>query len=428
LQNRGIPFRIGSRSAEPAFDWEQEATWAGALEGIQAAYIAYHPDLAVPAAAEHIQKFVDLAAASGVERLVLLSGRGEPEAQRCEEIVQQSGVEWTILRASWFFQNFSENFLLDAVLSGEVYLPAGEVKEPFIDAEDIADVAVAALTGDGHAGQLYELTGPQLLTFPEAVAEISQASGRQILYTQVPIAAYVAALEAQQVPADMVWIVQYLFTTVLDGRNASVVDGVSAPWGERRAISRRMPGHGGAGVWNGSNSPHPLPNTILVAYASRGGSTAGVAEAIGATLAASGLEVEVRPMHAVDDLAPLPRSGRWQRSPKGALVARSAAVHAAPSNRAAPEAVRRLSGVHGAGDGECAAPRAGGAADSGGLAARADLVSPVSEGLFAGMLDVSKIPQRSFRLAFRLSIALGFLGRRRYRDWEAIRRWANVCL
>ncbi|HEY1014725.1 MAG TPA: NAD(P)H-binding protein, partial [Herpetosiphonaceae bacterium] len=252
LQARGVPCRSGSRSAEPAFDWENPATWPAALDGMPTIYIAYQPDLAVPGAVETIRQFVELAVDGGARRLVLLSGRGEPEAEQCERIVREAGAEWTILRASWFFQNFSEHFLLDSVRSDTVYLPAGAIPEPFIDADDIADVAVAALTEDGHAGQVYELSGPRLLTFGEAVAEIAAASGRQIGYVQVPIADYVAALEAEQLPADMIWLVNYLFTTVLDGRNASLADGVRRALGRQpRDFAAYVSETAASGVWHG---------------------------------------------------------------------------------------------------------------------------------------------------------------------------------
>ena len=108
---------------------------------------------------------------------MLLSGRGEEEAQRAEAELRASGADWTIVRCSWFSQNFSEDHLREPVLAGEVALPVGDVPEPFVDADDIADVAVAALTEDGHAGELYELTGPRLLTFADAVGEIARRHG-----------------------------------------------------------------------------------------------------------------------------------------------------------------------------------------------------------------------------------------------------------
>jgi uncharacterized protein YbjT (DUF2867 family) len=242
--------RLGSRSGEPPFDWEDRATWEPALAGVGSVYLTYYPDLAVPGSVDAVRSLVELAVARGVQRLVLLSGRGEDEAERAEEVVQASGVDWTIVRSSWFNQNFSEYFLLDAVLDGEVVLPAGDVGEPFVDADDIADVAVAALTEDGHTGQVYEVTGPRLLTFAEAVAEIAAATGREIHYVQVSSEQYAAALAKEGVPADFIWLVTYLFTTVLDGRNAEVKDGVQRALGrEPRDFSDYARETAATGVW-----------------------------------------------------------------------------------------------------------------------------------------------------------------------------------
>ena len=185
LAARGLPVRIGSRSSEPPFDWEDPATWASAMNGVGAVYLTYYPDLAVPGAVDAVRGVVDLALERGARRIVLLSGRGEEEAERAEAVVQGSGIDWTILRCSWFAQNFSESYLREPLVGGEVVLPTGDVAEPFVDADDIADVAVAALTEDGHVGRLYELTGPRMLTFPEAVAEIAAATGREIRYARV---------------------------------------------------------------------------------------------------------------------------------------------------------------------------------------------------------------------------------------------------
>ena len=251
LTARGLPIRIGSRSGEPPFNWEDQATWAPTLRNVWAVYLTYYPDLAVPGAVDAIRSFVELAMASGIRRLVLLSGRGEEEAQRAEQVLQDSGADWTILRCSWFSQNFSENYLRDPVVSGEVVLPAGNIGEPFVDADDIADVAVAALTEDRHAGQLYELTGPRLLTFAEAVGEIAKATGREISYVQVSPEEYASALAEADLPAEFVWLVNYLFTTVLDGRNAQLTDGVQRALGrEPRDFADYARATAAAGVWN----------------------------------------------------------------------------------------------------------------------------------------------------------------------------------
>ena len=162
---------------------------------------------------------------------MLLSGRGEEEAQRGEQVVQASGLEWTIVRASWFSQNFSENFMLDPIRYGHLALPIGDVTEPFVDADDIADVAVAALTEDGHAGQVYEVTGPRLMRFEEVVAEISEASGREVTFERVSMDAYDQMMIEVGIPDDFRWLVRYLFTTVMDGRNEHLTDGIERALG-----------------------------------------------------------------------------------------------------------------------------------------------------------------------------------------------------
>jgi uncharacterized protein YbjT (DUF2867 family) len=170
LTSRGRAVRIGSRSGQPPFDWQNRATWAPAFEGIGSIYLTFYPDLTIPGAVETVRSFVDLAVERDVRRIVLLSGRGEEEAQNAEQVVRESGADWTIVRSSWFAQNFSEGFFRDGILDGELVLPVGEIPEPFVDADDIADVAVKALTEAGHGGRLYEVTGPRMLTFAEAVA------------------------------------------------------------------------------------------------------------------------------------------------------------------------------------------------------------------------------------------------------------------
>lgn len=231
LQAKGVPTRIGSRSANPAFDWHHEAGWDACLHDVEAVYINYAPDLAMPGATDAIQSFVDRAKAHNVKRLVLLSGRGEAEAQACERIVQESGVEWTIVRASWFNQNFSEGAFLDMVMAGQITLPAGDIPEPFVDVDDIAEVAVAALTEPGHAGEVYEVTGPRLMTFADIATELSNAIGREITYISVPHDAFVAGVRDSGAPKDVVWMLDYLFNTVLDGRNAHLTDGVQRALG-----------------------------------------------------------------------------------------------------------------------------------------------------------------------------------------------------
>ena len=232
LGGRDIPVRVGSRSGEPPFDWEDKATWEPALRAVESVYVSYYPDLAVPGAVEAVRSLAELAVENGVRRLVLLSGRGEPEAERAEAAVRDSGADLAILRSTWFMQNFSEDYMLEHVLSGEIRLPAGDVPTPFLDVDDIADVAVAALTDDRHAGQLYELTGPRSLTFAEAAAEIAAATGHEVRYVPVSLEEHAAEAAEHGVPAEVVELLTYLFDEVVDGRNADTTDGV------RRALDR----------------------------------------------------------------------------------------------------------------------------------------------------------------------------------------------
>ena len=230
LEAKGRRVRRASRSGTTPFDWEDPTTWQPVVEGVQAAYISFYPDLAVPGAPEAVRAFADLAIASGGEKLVLLSGRGEVEAQRAEEALFDTGADVTVVRCAWFMQNFSEDFLHSAVLNGQLILPGGDAREPFVDADDIADVACAALTEDGHKGELYELTSPTLYTLDDIAAELSRATGRTVTYVPVTVDEYAAAAANHGVPAELVGFLTYLFGEVF-GNNAYTTDGVERALG-----------------------------------------------------------------------------------------------------------------------------------------------------------------------------------------------------
>lgn len=250
LEELQIPIRRGSRKAAIRFDWEDESTWATVLEGTSSVYITFQPDLAMQGAEEAIRLFVKLAADAGVQKLVLLSGRGEPEAQRCEQLVIESGLTWTIVRASWFNQNFSESYLLDPIRAGYVCLPAGDVKEPFVDADDIADVVVAVLTEAGHDNKVYEVTGPRLLSFREAINEIASAKNQSIEYAAISLEEYQAQLREHHVPGEVIGLISYLFAEVLDGRNESVTHGIEEALGRKpKDFAAYVQATSATGVW-----------------------------------------------------------------------------------------------------------------------------------------------------------------------------------
>lgn len=245
----GHPVRPGSRNSAIPFDWDQPETWVAALDGVKAAYVSYFPDLAFPGAAEKIKALTEAAAEAGVTKLVLLSGRGEAHARLCEDIVRNCGLDFTLVRAAWFAQNFSEGYLQAPVLDGLVALPAGAVKEPIADVDDIADVAVAALTDDRHNGELYEITGPRLLSFAEAAAEISAAAGIPVRYMPITLEQFHDAMLDIGGP-----VVADVFTEIcretLDGHNAYLTDGVQRALGrEPRDFADFCRTAAASGVW-----------------------------------------------------------------------------------------------------------------------------------------------------------------------------------
>lgn len=223
LEKQNVNVRVGSRNATPSFSWQEPDNWAAVMEGMDAVYITFQPDLAVPGALEAIEAITKQAKSSNIKKVVLLSGKGEKEAELCEQVVIHSGIDYTIIRASWFNQNFSESFFLAPIVAGHVALPKPDVKVPYVDTNDIADVAVEVLLNSKHNGKIYELTGARMLTFKEVIAEIATATNRTIAFTPITMQAYVNAMQQQGVPADYIWLIEYLFTEVLDNQNNAQV-------------------------------------------------------------------------------------------------------------------------------------------------------------------------------------------------------------
>lgn len=249
LEQAGHNVRRGSRQATIPFDWDDPSTWPAAMNGVSAAYVSYFPDLAFPGAVEKVEALCQVARDAGVGRIVLLSGRGEHHARLGEEAVRQSGLDFTIVRAAWFAQNFSEGYLRDAVLEGAVAMPGGDVREPIVDVDDIAEVAVAALTEPKHSGQLYEVTGPRLMTFAEMARELSDATGHPIQYVPITFEEFHAGL--LQIAGEFVADV---FTSIaretLDGRNQHRTDGVQRALGrEPRDFSEFARKAAARGAW-----------------------------------------------------------------------------------------------------------------------------------------------------------------------------------
>ena len=215
LEQKGITPRLGSRQATPGFDWHEKDSWEKTLYGIKKMYVSYYPDLAVPGAKEAILSLCKLAKTQGVEKIVLLSGKGEVEAEACENIVRNSGLDYTIVRASWFHQNWSESFFLDSIHSGDVYLPHAKIPIPFVDADDIAEVATTVLLDASYNGKTVEVTGPELISFKEIVTTIAEVSQRALNFHEISLEQYIEGMKAQNLPDEMIWLIEYLFSEVL---------------------------------------------------------------------------------------------------------------------------------------------------------------------------------------------------------------------
>ncbi|WP_251697314.1 NAD(P)H-binding protein [Streptomyces sp. Vc74B-19] len=245
----GATVRPASRAT--GFDWEDRSTWADVLRGADAAYMVHPADVGAPGTAEAVGALADVALGQGVRRLVLLSARGEDQALATEEALRASGADWTVVRAAWFAQNFGEGPLARELRGGELVFPAGEVAEPFVDVRDIAEVVVAALAdGERYAGRTLSVTGPRLLTWAEAVAEIAAATGRPLTYRAVPVDTYREALEGFGLPGEEAAFLTDVFATLLDGRNARVEDGVRQVLGrEPRDFADFVREGAAAGTW-----------------------------------------------------------------------------------------------------------------------------------------------------------------------------------
>lgn len=228
LRLRGFSVRAASRSGTTTFDWSDPGGWDAALRGADAVYIV------PPAVVGPVHELVARAEAMGVRRLVLLSGHGADtwgdsdfglDMLSAEDAVCGSALPWTVLRSANFDQNFDEENFHAPLVAGELALPAGAVPEPFIDIEDVAEVAATVLTEpDRHAGRVYELTGPRALTFAEATGIISLASGIPMSYTQVSAAVYTASLVDQGLSEDAAHGVAEMFVMMERGLIAGTTE------------------------------------------------------------------------------------------------------------------------------------------------------------------------------------------------------------
>ncbi|WP_181799440.1 NmrA family NAD(P)-binding protein [Kitasatospora acidiphila] len=200
LRERGESVRAlvrdpGSRPAEwdegvevVAADYTDPASLDAALAGADVVYllVAVHPEMA-----QHEINIIDAAVRTGRQpRIVLHAAAGveyKPEGVRFLSAhvaghahLEASGLPWTVLAPNGFHQNFLG--MADAVKAGRLTAAAGHAPVSWVDARDVADAAVAVLTGEGHEGAVYTLTGPAGLTHEEIAEQLGAVAGREVAY------------------------------------------------------------------------------------------------------------------------------------------------------------------------------------------------------------------------------------------------------
>ncbi|SUJ24279.1 NAD(P)H azoreductase [Sphingobacterium spiritivorum] len=207
------------------FEWKDTSTWEAALTDIDSIYIV-HPDTSMPEAYTEIKELAEKSVKMGITRLVLLSGRGQQSVIKCEDAIRKSGLEWTIVRSAWFNQNFTEGHFAASIQHGELIFLADTVKEPFVDLEDLTDVIVQCLIDDKHNHHIYEVTGPALHSFEEAVQIIGATTGKPVRYIHADADNYYELLVQHGLSQDLATHMIGAFEEILDGRNANIGDGI----------------------------------------------------------------------------------------------------------------------------------------------------------------------------------------------------------
>jgi uncharacterized protein YbjT (DUF2867 family) len=236
LSGQGVSVRTAARGgADIRFDWNNPATFEGALQGVTGVYLV-SPVMRVDFAGV-VSDFLDQAEQAGVRNVTYLSAYGMEHAPaevalRAVELDLESRGSFThsIVRPAWFMQNFSETFLKP--VEDEIVVPSGTGAEAFVSAEDIASVAAATLAEpERHAGRAYAPTGPESLTLDEAARIISAAAGRTIVYRDTDRTEWVGAMVRSGVPAEYGEVLRTLTETIASGRGAQPNDDVLAATG-----------------------------------------------------------------------------------------------------------------------------------------------------------------------------------------------------
>ncbi|MBB3918402.1 SDR family oxidoreductase [Rhizobium fabae] len=240
LLAKGEAVKAASRSGKPVagaegvvFEYGRPETYGPAFEGVDRAHVLLasgHVDakgLLLPiieAAAERKVKVV-LQSVFGVDADDSIPYR------QVEIALEKSGTPYVILRPNWFADNF-HTFWKPGIDHGQIAVPAADGKSSFIDARDIAASSVAALTSSAFDGKAFNLTGPQALSYEEAAAILSEATGKPIAYDAISDEAFIAILTGAGVPADYASFLASIFYPVRQGWTAVVTNDVETLTGK----------------------------------------------------------------------------------------------------------------------------------------------------------------------------------------------------
>jgi uncharacterized protein YbjT (DUF2867 family) len=203
------------------FDWTDEETWRPAFAGSDSAYVII--PFRQPGAPERTPHLLEVAADCGVGKIVFLStldAEGAPEdnpSRRAELALRELPVRSAVLRPTWFLDNFTAGAFAAMTTAGTLRLPAGDGRIPFIDARDIAAVAVAASALDGPEGRL-PLTGPASVTHHEVAVELAAAFGRPVTYVPTSPEEFVRLMSEAGFPEDYSVFLADALCDVAEGR------------------------------------------------------------------------------------------------------------------------------------------------------------------------------------------------------------------
>ncbi|MFG2847087.1 NAD(P)H-binding protein [Kitasatospora sp. NPDC048296] len=236
LLAEGRRVKAASRSATPMagtqavrFDWNDPATWGEALDGVDRMYLI--PPIGSSDPAPVMLPFLRQARAAGVRRAVLLSSSaipaGGPAVGQVHRVLPDLFEQWAVLRPSWFMQNFTGSTPHARSISeeGAIMSAAGEGRVGFVDAADIAAVAVRALTDEQAPDNDLILTGPQTLNYAEVAAIITEVTGRPVVHRQLTFE-QLRDRWATEIPLEFATLLADLDRAIADGAEDRTTDAV----------------------------------------------------------------------------------------------------------------------------------------------------------------------------------------------------------